>query len=43
MSYITKCAGCGKEIRLAKDSTEGQGVWHDKCWQKLNVKIGGKR
>jgi hypothetical protein len=39
MSYITKCAGCGKEIRLQKDSTEGQKVWHGQCFE---IKEGAK-
>jgi hypothetical protein len=39
MSYITKCAGCGKEIRLQKDSTEGQQVWHGQCFE---IKEGKK-
>jgi len=33
MSHKTKCAGCGKEIILLKDSTEGMKVWHGQCYE----------
>lgn len=32
MSYITKCADCGVELRLLKDSTEGMKCYCGKCW-----------
>jgi len=34
MSHKTKCAGCGKEIILLKDSTEGMKVYHGKCFEE---------
>ena len=40
--FIVNCAYCKKEIRLLKDSTNGQKVYCGDCWDKLNKKIGEK-
>lgn len=32
--FITKCAKCGTEIRLLKDSTEGKKVYCGGCYEK---------
>ena len=34
MSYVTKCSGCKKELRLLKDSTEGMKVYCGECYEK---------
>lgn len=30
--FICKCGGCGKELRLLKDSREGQEAICGDCW-----------
>ena len=32
--HITKCADCGTELKLLKDSTEGQKAFCGDCWSK---------
>lgn len=32
--FITNCAICNIELRLLKDSTEGQKVYCGQCWSK---------
>jgi hypothetical protein len=31
MAYVTECSKCKMELRLLKDSTEGQNVHHSVC------------
>jgi hypothetical protein len=40
--FITACAGCKKELRLLKDSTEGQRCYCGDCYSKLDEVVGKK-
>ena len=33
-AFVTYCKTCGKELRLLKDSTEGQAVYCGGCYAK---------
>lgn len=39
MSHTVKCGLCGKEIVLAKDSTEGMKIYHGDCYRKIKDKL----